>query len=681
MPDKKQRLQYTDRAKTIVEQMTLSEKLKLMRGHLSPRDLADLAAKGYNYHPWGNSGVRRLGVPKMLFCDGPRGLVSLSATCFPVTMARGATFEPELEERVGEAIAKEIRAAGGNYYGGVCINLPYNPGWGRSQEVYGEDSVHMGKMAVRLVEGVQRHNVMACAKHFAFNSMENMRFKVSVTADKRTEREIYLRHFRQVVDAGCASVMGAYNRYRGDQCCESRYLLTDVLKKEWDFDGFVISDFVWGVRDAAKAIAAGLDVEMPMPLKYRLSAVKKALNDGTVTMEQIDESCLRIIRTVLAFTEAKDPQDYPSSLIRCDEHVALAKETALKAMTLLKNDGVLPFDKAAKKIVIVGDLAKDGNTGDHGSSWVKRGDPDNVLQVAEERFGDRVTFVGTNEADSKRFEIASADAVIAVVGMRYADEGEYVADTGLMSGGDRKDSLGLHEEDIRLIELLGSLNKERTAVVLIGGNMLMLDPWYDSVNGILMAYYPGVRGGEAIIETLFGDNNPGGKLPFVIVRDEKDLPQVDWKAEEQYYGYYHGYRRLDKEGKPPRLAYGFGLSYTSFALKDAGLENTDTGYAVFSVNITNTGKRSGSETAQLYIGFRDSAVDRPVRTLADFRRVYLAPGESKNVTLTVNKSDLAYYDEEKEKFVEEDIGYTAYIGNCNDKNSLTEIPFVFNDPA
>ncbi len=677
MPNKEQRLQYIGRAENIVKQMTLSEKLKLMRGHLSPRDLADLATKGYNYHPWGNSGVRRLGVPKILFCDGPRGLVSLSSTCFPVTMARGATFEPELEERVGEAIAKEIRAADGNYFGGVCINLPYNPGWGRSQEVYGEDSVHMGKMAVRLVEGVQRHNVMACAKHFAFNSMENMRFKVSVTADKRTEREIYLRHFRQVIDAGCASVMGAYNRYQGDQCCESRYLLTDVLKKEWDFDGFVISDFVWGVRNAAKAISAGLDVEMPMPLKYRLSTVKKALKNGTVTMEQIDESCLRIIRTVLAFSEAKDPQEYPASLIRCDEHVSLANEAALKAMTLLKNDGVLPFDKAARKIVIVGDLAKDGNTGDHGSSLVKRGDPDNVLQVAKKRFGDRVTFVGTKEADSKRFEFASADAVIAVVGMRYADEGEYLADTGLMSGGDRKESLGLHNEDLRLIELLGSLNKDRTAIVLIGGNMLMLDPWYDSVNGILMAYYPGVRGGEAIIETLFGDNNPGGKLPFVIVRDEKDLPQVDWSADKQHYGYYHGYRKLDKESKNPRLPYGFGISYTNFTLNDIRPDNVTDERAVFSVYVMNTGARAGSETVQLYIGFNESKVDRPVRALADFRRVYLAPGERKKVTLTVLKSDLAYYDEEKEEFVEEDIVYIAYIGNCNDINSLTEIPFEF----
>lgn len=677
MPNKQERLAYDARARKLVDQMSLKEKVGLMRGKLNPRDVVEFLTKGYNYRPWGNYGAKRHGVPQMMFCDGPRGVVSFSATCFPVTMARGASFDQDLERRVGEVIGKEVRAAGGNYYGGVCINIPYNPGWGRSQEVYGEDSMHMGKMAVQLVEGVQKHNVIACAKHFAFNSMENMRFKVSVTADARTEREVFLRHFKQVIDAGCASVMGAYNQYQDDQCCESTYLLRDVLKKEWDFDGFVISDFIWGVHDPAKAISGGLDVEMPLPLKFTMRNVKKALKDGLITMEQINESAVRIVRTVLAFSEAEDPQSYPSTLLQCKKHIALAKEAALKSLTLLKNEELLPFSPAVKKIVIVGDLAKDGNTGDHGSSWIKRGNPDNVLLAAQNRFRNRVDYVASNEVEEKKAVIAAADAVIAVVGMGFADEGEHVTDSGFMSGGDRKAGLGLHAEDVELIHKLSEWNREHTAIVLIGGNMLMLDPWYDEVKGILMAYYPGMRGGEAIIETLFGDHNPSGKLPFVVVKDELDLPQVDWAAEKQQYGYYHGYRKVDKDNKQPRLPYGFGLSYTNFQLDHIRFVGADEKKADFAVRITNVGSREGGEVVQLYVGYPGSKVDRPVRSLMDFGKVYLKAGESKEIMLHVNKADLAYYDEEQRQFVEEDLDYAAYIGTCNDPDCLTEIRFRF----
>ena len=222
----------------------------------TPEDPRD---RHYNFHPYGAGGCERLDLEPMLFCDGPRGVVSGTGrtTCFPVSMCRGAAFDPELEEAIGHAIGKEVLASGGNLFAGVCINLPYHPGWGRSQETYGEDSFAIGQLGSALVRGVQAENVMACVKHFAFNSMEFSRFKVSMDCDRRTEREVFLPHFRDCVEAGAASIMSAYNKYQGVHCGHSAYLLRKVLKEEWDFDGFVMSDFIHGVRATAEAANGG----------------------------------------------------------------------------------------------------------------------------------------------------------------------------------------------------------------------------------------------------------------------------------------------------------------------------------------------------------------------------------------------------------------------------------------
>ena len=305
MSEKEERLQYDGKAREIVSRMTLDEKIRLMSGRTSVLVLAlqqiGRGRLGYHFRPFPAGGCERLGVPELLFCDGPKGVLPGRSTCFPVTMARGASFDRELEEQVGEVIGKEVRAVGGNFFGGVCINLPYNPGWGRSQEVYGEDSMHMGKMGSALIRGVQKHNVIACIKHYAFNSMELVRFKVNVKADKRTEREIYLRHFKECIDAGAGAVMSAYNKYQGEHCGHNHYLLNQVLKDEWGFDGFVISDFIYGVRDTAKGVNGGLDVEMPNSNWFSVKKLKAEVRKGTVKEETIDKAAVRIVRTLLAF--------------------------------------------------------------------------------------------------------------------------------------------------------------------------------------------------------------------------------------------------------------------------------------------------------------------------------------------------------------------------------------------
>ncbi|MBN1835578.1 MAG: glycoside hydrolase family 3 protein, partial [Spirochaetales bacterium] len=279
---------------SVLRQLSLREKAAQMTGSAS---LLALAAdtylfRHYNRIAYPAGGLRRFGIPPVLFSDGPRGVVMDHATCFPVSMARGAAWDPELEERVGEAIGREVRALGANFFGGVCINLLRHPAWGRAQETYGEDPFHLAAMGTALLRGVQRHNVMACAKHFACNSIENARHKVDVQAEERTLREVYLPHFRACVQAGAASVMGAYNKLRGQYCCENPYLLTRVLREDWGFRGFVVSDFVFALHDTAAAASAGLDLEMPSPRFYGNRLVE-AVRSGRIPERVVDAAVRR----------------------------------------------------------------------------------------------------------------------------------------------------------------------------------------------------------------------------------------------------------------------------------------------------------------------------------------------------------------------------------------------------
>lgn len=239
---------------SMLGELTLEEKIGIMSGQVTEEKLMDdlFAIEHYNVKPYPTMPILRLGLPNVRFVDGPRGVVAGSATCFPVSMARGASFDRDLEEEIGKAIGAEVRAQGGNYFGGVCINLPRNPRWGRAQECYGEDTYHLGEMGAALTRGVQSQNVMACIKHYALNSIENARFKADVHTDKRTLFEVYLPHFKRCIDEGAASVMGAYNKVYGEQASESKYLLKDILRDKWNFGGFTLSDFLWAVHDDQK---------------------------------------------------------------------------------------------------------------------------------------------------------------------------------------------------------------------------------------------------------------------------------------------------------------------------------------------------------------------------------------------------------------------------------------------
>ena len=679
---KEYRLQLTEEARKILEGLTLEQKVDLMGANFYMDNLQELldslnsADSHYNITPYPAGGIEGV-IPPMLFCDGPRGVVCGvgQTTCFPVSMARGATFDPELEEQIGHAIGREVRAFGGNLFAGVCINLPYNPGWGRSQETYGEESFAIGQMGAALVRGVQEEDVMACVKHYAFNQMENARFKVSVYADKRTEREVFLPHFKDCIDAGAASIMSSYNLYNKVQCGHNKYLLSTVLKGEWDFDGFVMSDFIYGVKDTVEAANGGQDMEMCITNYFGQNLVK-AVQDGFVPESRVDDAALRIIRTILAFDRGH--KEYDMSVVGCPEHIALAKRAAEESITLIKNENVLPLDrKAVKKLAVLGKLADYENIGDHGSSCVYPKYVVTPLQGLKAVAPDvEILYEDGSDLEAAKKAAAEADAVLFVVGYNFGDEGEYISgdDFGSMSGaaesvgGDRKPGLGLHPDELELIKAVGPVNS-KSVVVMIGGNTITMKEWQDCVSAALMAYYPGQEGGTAIAEILFGDVNPSGKLPYVVPADEKDLPQVDWEATEQYYGYYHGYTKLEKEGIKPLYPYGFGLSYTTFEITDPSFGAAD-GLVSASCTVKNTGSAAGTQVVQMYAGFSNSAVDRPVKILRGFTRVDLQPGEEKKVTITCPVEKLAWYNPYTRQMEIEKMEYEIYIGSSSADEDL-----------
>jgi beta-glucosidase len=658
-------------AQEAVNQMTIEEKVQMMSPRLKSnfKFILEMIGNGmkYNHHSYQAGGNERLNIPTMRFYDGPRGMVSGQATCFPVPVGRAASFDPDLEFRIGEAIGREVRANEANYFGGVCINLLRHPAGGRSQEGYGEDSYMAGQMGSALMSGVQTHNVMACIKHYAVNNQENTRMKINVEVGERVLREVYLPHFKECVDRGAASVMGAYNRFRGDQACESPYLLRKILKEDWGFKGFTISDFLMGVRNTEKAATAGLDIEMPS-VQFYGKELLSAVQEGKVPEEYIDESACRIARTVLKFETAPDPvSGYPQSLIGCKEHISLALEAAEKSMVLLQNnESVLPLDKTKIiTVLVVGELANSANIGDHGSSRVRPAYVITPLEGLINQYGPSIEFIYESGKDIPRVKdiMKRADAVIFVMGYNHNDEGE---------GKDRK-SLRLHENESKLLQETGQLNKNSVAV-LIGGGAIIVEEWKDKVNGIIHAFYPGMEGGTAIAKVLFGDVNPGGKLPFTVAKDEDHYPDFNSLATEVTYDRYHGYIRLDHNGEEAAFPFGFGLSYTSF-IQDSLTVELNNDQVIASVDVLNAGDMPGDQVIQLYIGFDNSAVEREHKLLKGFKRVFLMPGEKKRVTIKCPFDKLRWYNPETATWELETMEYQIYMGSSSDEDDLMKSLF------
>ena len=687
-------VQIGARARELLAQLTLEEKIGMMDGD-TPfwSGMLEMMGGGYADRPWHAGAVSRLGIPGVRFVDGPRGVVLEGATTFPAAMARGAAWDVALEERIGEVIGFELRALGGNLFGGVCINLLRHPAWGRAQETYGEDPFHLGELGAALVRGVQRH-AMACAKHFALNSMENARFTVDVRIRPRALHEIYLAHFKRVVDEGVAAVMSAYNSVNGEWCGQNEILLTDILKQQWGFEGYVLTDFMFGMRDAKKAVLAGQDLEMPFQMHYHRD-LKPLVEEGQVPLERVDDAVLRLLSHSLRRVR---PGAYDPDRVGGEHHRALAREAAEKSIVLLQNNGDLLPLREVKKVAVMGRLADVPNTGDGGSSNTRPAYVVTPLEGIQAALAGKVGVLHDDGSDLGRAKALAqaADAVLLVVGYTHDDEGEFIAPDAFVKlaslfpvptpeegpivqelmqslagqqagafppGGDR-DRLTLRPEDEELIQAVASVNPH-TIVTVMGGSGVIMEGWRERVPAILMIWYPGMEGGHALADILLGRVNPSGKLPFVVPKRAEELPFFDKDATEIEYDLWHGYRKLERDGNSPAFPFGFGLSYTRYRYANLSLSQQQLGPAdtlSVSLEVSNTGTVAGEEVVQLYVSAIGSAVERAPKELKGFTRIALQPGETQRVQLSLPVSRLAYYDEVQEAFVVEPLEYELFVG-------------------
>jgi beta-glucosidase len=679
-------------ASEVVSSMTPEERLWCLDGDAPTWAGLEFLGRDEGYHraTFTAAEVERAGLRGLAFADGPRGAVVRNATCFPVSMARGATWDPDLEERVGDAIGRELRAVGANLTGAVCVNVLRHPAWGRAQETYGEDPHHVGEMGAALARGLQRH-VMACVKHFACNSMENARFTVDIQVDEVALHEVYLPHFRRIVDEGVAAVMSAYNSVNGEWCGQNRALLTDVLRGEWGFTGYVISDWILGLRDAAASLRGGLDVEMPYRM-VRAQHLPGALERGEASWADVDAAVGRIVATLLRFDDVLSAPDPPPDVLGATEHRALAREVAARSVVLLRNEPVdrapvlplAPPDGRQLRLAVLGRLADTVNLGDGGSSDVWDLDAHTVLtglrEVAE------VTADDGSDASRAAAIAADADAAVVVVGYTHLDEGEYIGATdpslaalfppgdepdvverfraritdlpptsrpahltdrvrGMSTGGDRT-SLRLLADDVALIRAVAAANP-RTVVAMQAGSAVVVSEWIDAVPAVVQAWYGGCRAGEGLADVLLGAVNPSARLPFSVPVDEADLPPFERDATAFRYDRWHGWWHLARNGTAPAFPFGFGLSFTTFELDDVEVDAAPDTVRVRGA-VRNTGARDGADVVQVYAELPDP--DAPPR-LVGFVRVEVPAGGRTPFEITVPVDRLATRDPQRHVWV------------------------------
>ncbi|MEI7667230.1 MAG: glycoside hydrolase family 3 C-terminal domain-containing protein [Synechococcaceae cyanobacterium ELA263] len=682
---------------SLLAALSTAEKFALLEGD-TPfwAGMADIALHDASHrHPWPAGAVPRLGLTGLQFVDGPRGVVlEGGATTFPVPIARGASWDDELEERIGAAIALEARSFGANWVAAVCINLLRHPGWGRAQETYGEDPVLLGTLGAAMTRGLQRHTI-ACVKHFALNSIDSCRFLVDVQVSRRVLQELYLPHFRDCIEAGAGSVMSAYNQVNGQWCGQHRELLTTILKQRWGFAGFVVSDFIFGIRDGVEALNAGLDLEMPFPMIFA-GCLEEALAAGRLAMERIDDAVLRQLRAQLSLPAGP----YPRSLRGCPTHLALAREAATKAIVLLRNEGpVLPLT-GLRSVAVIGALAAAANLGDRGSSdtrpdpgvvitpleGLRAAEPDLLIHYAD----------GADPAAAAALAAAS-EAAVLVVGLDWRQEGEHIHPGDLepilrqmpppdpllqrfgarrlralwspvaaamaaltrfasaRTGGDfasgDRTTLGLDAAQEALILAVAAANP-RTVVVLMGGGAILCEAWRQAVPGLLLLWYPGQQGGAALADVLLGRVSPSGRMPFSVPGSEAQLPPFEPRAAKVVYDLWHGYRRLRRDGHGAAFPFGFGLSYSSFHHSDLQLElQSEANLLQVALTVTNTGAMTAAEVVQVYAEPPGLVLERPQRSLIGFQRLNLEAGEARRLNLAIPLRRLAYFDEAADGFV------------------------------
>ncbi|ETT72440.1 protein BglB [Paenibacillus sp. FSL R7-277] len=628
----------------LISQMTLEEKAGL--------------CSGLDF--WNTKGIERLGIPSVMVTDGPHGLRkqqgdadhlglnnSVPATCFPSAAGLASSWDRDLIFRVGEALGTECQVENVAVLLGPGNNIKRSPLNGRNFEYFSEDPFLASEMAANHVKGVQSQGVGTSLKHFAANNQEHRRMSVDAVIDERTLREIYLASFEGTVKQSQPwSVMCSYNQVNGEYASESYELLTKVLREEWGFEGFVVSD--WGaVNERVKALAAGLELEMPSSAGIGDAKIVAAVKSGELAMETLDLAVERILAFIFKSVENRNPH----AVFDPEKHHQLAREVARESMVLLKNEGgILPLVKSGR-IAVIGEFAKQPRYQGGGSSHVNPSRMDDAFVELQAVAGDAASFLYAQgyelESDDINADLlreacdtaAKADAAVLFLGLpdRYESEGY-----------DRSHLL-LPASHKALIEAVAEVQSEIIVVLSNGAPVEM--PWLHRAKAVLEGYLGGQAFGGAVADLLFGDVSPSGKLAETFPMKLSDNPSfLNFPGEgdtvEYKEGLFVGYRYYDKKEIEPLFPFGYGLSYTEFEYSRLLLDQTriqDTDTVQVSVTVKNTGSRAGKEVVQLYVSDVESSVIRPLQELKGFGKIELQPGEERTVTFTLDKRSFAYY--------------------------------------
>jgi beta-glucosidase len=698
---------------SLIKLMTLDEKIALIHASSS----------------FTSGGVPRLDIPELVFSDGPHGVrhehgrgwfaledADDKATYLPVGICLASTWNKDLGYEYGVVLGNEAKDRGKDVLLGPGINIIRSPLNGRNFEYLSEDPFLAGAMGVGYVKGLQEQGVAACPKHFAANNQETDRHNIDVIISKRALHEIYFPAFKAVVqDGGAWSIMGAYNKINGQHTTHHEYLNNEVLKGEWGFDGVVLSDWA-SVNDTREALLFGTDIEMGTELRrdlnnpvydefYLAQPAKEMIESGEVDQRYLDDKARRVLRLMYRTTALSD---HVPGKRNVEEHQQIALEVAREGVVLLKNEGLLPFEKSdIKTLAVIGHNANRHFAGRGGSSQVRSlyeitplegiknlvGDAVEVVYAEgyepyydESLFADRTGVAASQSRENSRdvalartankqlmqeaLELARrADAVIFVGGWIHGHdglpwgEGTYDAEA--------RDKLNLKlifgQED--LIRQINSVNS-RTAVVLMGGSNVEMNNWLPDTRAYLHAWYPGMEGGKAIAEILFGEVNPSGKLPMTFANAHTDYPSHSIgqfpgdKTVKYTEDIYVGYRYFDTHTKEVIFPFGYGLSYTTFAFSDLKLTKHKQ-KVVVECTVTNSGKRAGAEVVQVYVHPKQSSVDRPIRELKGFEKVHLAPGASAAIQVALEESAFNYYHPDELRWVLESGDYEIQVGNSS----------------
>jgi beta-glucosidase len=643
---------------------------------------------------WHTAPVERLGIPPIMVSDGPHGLRaqleeadhvgiggSAPATCFPTASALGSSWNPELFRTVGEALGREAKKLGVSVVLGPGINMKRSPLCGRNFEYVSEDPWLAGELATAMVQGTQSQGIGTSLKHYAANNQEDDRLRVSAVVDDRTLREVYLPAFERVVKLSQPwTVMCAYNKVNGIYCSEHYWLLTEVLREEWGFEGLVVSD--WGaVHDRVAALRGGLDLEMPPNLGVSDAAIVEAVRNGSLNESILDES----VRRVLQLVDRSQPALAARGEFDFDEHHALARRAAHESAVLLKNAGnVLPLQpQSGSTVAVIGEFARTPRFQGAGSSQVSptRIDvPLDELQSAlagQAEVGFAAGFgIGTTDNDEQLMqeavELASgADHVVVFLGLPGEDESE---------GFDRT-HIDLPANQLVLLHALAEVH-DRLIVILANGGAVRVSTWEDKVAAILECWLSGQAAGGAAVDLLLGVANPSGKLAETIpVRLQDNSSYLNFPGEEGVVRYgegiFIGYRAYDKLIQHVSYAFGFGLSYTTFRIEDVNVSMTGSVAggdlaATVTASVTNTGQRAGAEVVQVYVGDIEASVARPLRELKGFVKVHLEPGETQQVSCQLNERAFAFWSARFQQWVVESGEFVIAVGSSSRDLVATE---------